>query len=84
MIMKLIRFYLPGILLILTAVLIMAVPEILVAMVSALILIAGFFALAVGHGIRKSEMELNKMDERFRTSGWHRYCFFRSDGIRWL
>jgi hypothetical protein len=60
----------------LTAVLIMAFPAILVAMVSALILIAGFVALAVGHGIQKSK---TKMNEPFQTSGWHRYCFFRSN-----
>jgi hypothetical protein len=77
--MKRLRFYLPGTLLILTAVFIMAFPVILAAMASALILIAGFFALAVGHGIQQSETKLNKMDERFRTSGWHRYCSFRSN-----
>jgi len=74
--MKRLRFYLPGTLLILTAVLIIAFPAILVAMVSALILMAGFVALAVGHGIQKSEA---KMNEPFQTSGWHRYCFFRSN-----
>ena len=79
--MTLLRFYFPGIVLILTAVLILAVPEILVAMVSALILIMGFIALVVGHGIRKSEIKLNKMGETFQSSGWHRYCFLKSDRI---
>jgi uncharacterized membrane protein len=76
MIMKRFRPYLPGIVLILAAILIMAVPEILVAMVSTLIMIMGVIALVVGHGIRKSEIKINTMDEPFRTSGWHRYCFF--------
>jgi hypothetical protein len=78
-IMKLFRFYLPGILLIFAAVLIMVVPEILVAMVSTLIMITGVIALVVGHGIRKSEITVNTIDEPFQTSGWHRYCFFRSN-----
>ena len=79
--MKLLRFYLPGILLILAAVLIIAVPEILVAMVSASIMIMGVVALVVGHGFRKSEIKLNTMDEPFQTSGWHRYCFFKSNRL---
>jgi hypothetical protein len=57
----------------------MVFPAILVAMVSAFIFIAGFVALAVGHGIQQSKAELNEVDERFRTSGWHRYCFFKSN-----
>jgi len=81
MIMTLLRFYLPGIVLISAAVLILAFPEILVAMVSALIIITGCIALAVGHGIRKSEIKLNKMDQQFQTSGWHRYCFLKSNRI---
>ena len=79
--MKLLRFYLPGILLIFAAVLIVAVPEILVAMISTLIMIMGVIALIVGHGIRKSEIKLNTMDEPFQTSGWHRYCFFKSNRL---
>jgi multisubunit Na+/H+ antiporter MnhG subunit len=81
--MTLLRFYFPGIALILAAVFILAFPGILVAMVSALILITGFFALAIGHAIRKSEVKLNKMDETSQSSGWHRYCFLKSDRIIW-
>ncbi len=77
--MTLLRFYLPGIVLILTAALILAVPEILVVMLSALIMIAGCMALVVGHNIRKSEIKLNKMDQQFQTSGWQRYCYVKSD-----
>jgi type IV secretory pathway VirB3-like protein len=79
MIMKRFRFYLPGIALISAAILIMAVPEILVAMVSTLIMIIGVIALVVGHDIQKSEIKINTMEKPFRTSGWHRYCFFRSN-----
>lgn len=71
------KYYIPGVSLILMALLIMAVPEILVAIISALIMISGFFALAIGNGMRKSEIELRKMNGRYRASGWHRYCFYR-------
>jgi hypothetical protein len=81
MIMTLLRFYVPGIVLILMAVLILIIPEILVAMVSALIMITGCMALAAGHSFRTSEIKLNKMDQQFQTSGWHRYCFLRSNRI---
>jgi hypothetical protein len=47
------------------AVVITAVPETLAAMVSALIMMMGLIALAVGYGIRKPEIKLNKMDEQF-------------------
>ena len=81
MIMTLLRFYLPGIVLILTAILILAFPEILVAMLSGVIIITGCMALAIGHSIRKSEVKLNKMDRQFQSAGWHRYCYLRSNRI---
>ena len=60
--MQQIKFYLPGISLILMAVLIFTVPEILVAMISVFIMTMGVFILYIGHGLRKSEIELRKMD----------------------
>ncbi|MEJ2170295.1 MAG: hypothetical protein P8X90_32745 [Desulfobacterales bacterium] len=77
--MTFLRFYLPGIVLISAAVLILTFPEILVALVSALIMITGIIALVIGHGIRKSEIKLNMTDDRYQTSGWHRYCFLKLD-----
>ena len=71
------KFYLPGISLILMAVFIMAVPEILVAIISVFIMTIGLFVLYIGHGLRKSEIELKKMDGRSRTFAWHRYCFYK-------
>ena len=59
------KYYLPGGILILTAMLIVAVPEILVAMVAALIIMAGVGALVIGHMIRKSETEFRNMDNGF-------------------
>ena len=81
MIVRIFKFYLPGIVFIAAAALVMAAPEILVVIVSALIMISGFIALVVGHGIRKSEIRLNKMNEQFQTSGWTRYCSFKSNRI---
>ena len=75
--MQQIKYYLPGISLILMAVLIFAVPEILVTMISVFIMTMGVFILYIGHGLRKSEIELRKMDGWYRTPGWHRYCFYR-------
>jgi hypothetical protein len=75
--MQYIKYYLPGVSLILMAVVIFAVPEILVAMISVFIMTMGAFVLYIGHVMRKSEIELRWMDGRYRTSGWHRYCFYR-------
>ena len=74
--MQHIKFYFPGVSLILMAVLIFTVPEILVAMISVFIMTMGVFILYIGHGLRKSEIELRKMDGWYRTPCWHRYCFY--------
>ena len=82
-----IRYYIPGIILILIAVLIVAVPEILIAFVASVIIMAGIGALYIGHKIRKFEtesrgVEYRSTDEDFfgsRFSGrplyryWHRW-----------
>jgi len=52
--MKAVRFYMPGVLLILAALIIVMVPEVLVAFIAALFAMAGIGALRVGHIIRKS------------------------------
>ncbi|MDY6839712.1 MAG: hypothetical protein SWH78_17270 [Thermodesulfobacteriota bacterium] len=56
------RYYIPGILLIMIAIMIVAFPEILVALVAAAIIMAGIGALVVGHMIRKSGMHFQNMD----------------------
>jgi general stress protein CsbA len=71
------KYYIPGVSLILMAVLIIAVPEILVVMISVFIMTMGVFMLYIGHVLRKSEIELRKMDGRYHSPGWHRYCFYR-------
>jgi len=75
--MQHIKYYLPGVMLILMAGLIIVVPEILVAMISVSIMTMGALVLYIGHVMRKSELELRRMDGRYRTSGWHRYCFYK-------
>ena len=75
--MQHIKFYLPGISLILMAALVITVPQILIAMISVLIMVLGIFALYIGHGLQKSELELKRKDGQFRTSVWHRYCFYK-------
>jgi hypothetical protein len=59
------KYYLPGSTLIVMAMMIMAFPQILVALVAASIIVAGIGALLVGHMIRKSEMEFRNMDGQF-------------------
>ena len=55
----------PGIILIAIAIMIVAVPEILVAFVTAIIIIAGIGALYIGHRMRKSEIEFRETDTQF-------------------
>ena len=55
--MQNLRYYLSGIILILVAIIIVAVPEILVAFVASIFIMAGIGALYVGHRMRKSETE---------------------------
>ena len=63
--MQNIRYYLPGIILIAIAIMIVAVPEILVAFVAAIIIMAGIGALYIGHRMRKSEIEFRDTDTQF-------------------
>jgi len=63
--MQSIRYYLPGIILILVAIMIVAVPEILVAFVASLIIMAGIGALYIGHKMRKSEIEFRDTGTQF-------------------
>jgi hypothetical protein len=50
------KYYVPGIMLILMAIMIVAFPEILVALVAASIIMAGIGALCIGHMFRKTEI----------------------------
>ena len=76
--MRNMRYYFPGSILILIALLIVAVPEILVAFVVALVLMVGIGMLYFGHLMRKSEIELKNLETWFFESepyGRHRQNF---------
>ena len=59
------RYYLPGSILILIALLIVAVPEILIALAAASMIMLGAGGLYIGHVARKSEKDWNVFDGRF-------------------
>jgi hypothetical protein len=59
------KYYLPGSILILIAILIVAFPEILVAFIAALVIMTGIGALYIGSAIRKSETEFRNMNGWF-------------------
>ena len=71
------RYYTPGIILILIAILILAVPEILVAFVASLIVMAGIGALYVGHMIRKSRIEFRNVDRWFFEDSFNDWRYAR-------
>jgi len=60
--MKTAHYYIPGGLLILLAMVVVAMPEILVALVATAITILGIFVLFVGHRIRIFQNELRYFD----------------------
>ena len=63
--MENIKYYMPGIILIAIAIMIVVVPEILVAFVAAFVIMAGIGALYIGHKMRKSEIEFRDRDTQF-------------------
>ncbi len=65
------RYYFPGATLILMSILILAVPQILVAIVAASLCMLGLLALSVGHWMRKAER---------RYEGFRRVAF---DDVFW-
>jgi uncharacterized membrane-anchored protein YitT (DUF2179 family) len=64
------RYYFPGVTLILIAIAIIAVPEILVAFIAAAIIMAGIALLYMGHMARKSEIEIRNSGEWSREDGF--------------
>ena len=63
--MRNLTYYIPGIALIAAAVLIVAVPEILVALVASLVLMSGVAALYIGHWVRQSRGGSDRIDRWF-------------------
>jgi len=76
------KYYIPGSILILIAIMIVAVPEILVAFVAASIIIAGIGALYIGHMIRKSEIEFRDSDGWFPDDDSYVWRFVRAPVFR--
>lgn len=74
--MNSIKYYLPGSLLIFIAITIVAFPEILVAFIGALIIMAGIGALIIGHRIKKSET-------KDRDDGWFHEDNFYGQRFAW-
>jgi hypothetical protein len=63
--MKHLRYYVPGGLVILAGLLILAVPEILVAIVATLIILIGVLGLYLGHRMRHADQDLEEGGWRF-------------------
>jgi len=66
------RYYFPGSVIILLGILMIAFPEILVALVALFLIMLGLGALSLGHLIRKSEAELTDFNSDFSNKGSHR------------
>jgi hypothetical protein len=71
------KYYLPGITLILAAILIVLVPEILIAFLAALMIMAGIGALYIGHRIRKTDAGFGNSDDRDSGGGPFGWRFAR-------
>ena len=80
--MENIRYYMPGIILIAIAIMIVAVPEILVAFVAAIIIMAGIGALYIGHRMRKSEIQFRDTDTQFFDDDFFGRSFVRRPVFR--
>ncbi len=73
------KYYIPGGLLVMMALLILAVPEILVAFVAAAVAMSGISLLYLGHMMRKADTEWSAF-ERARPYAQ----FFRAPGDDWF
>ena len=65
--MNKLHYYLPGIFLTLSGVLIAVFPEILIALIASVVIIAGVAALFLGHKIKESSYAYNRINE----DGWN-------------
>ena len=80
--MRNIKYYIPGIVLILIAIMVVAVPQILVAFIAASIIMAGIGALYIGHMIRKSEIEFRNIGNWFYDHDSYGRQFARRPVVR--
>ncbi len=77
-----VKYYLPGSILILIAIMIVAVPEIFVAFLAASIIAAGIGALYLGHTFRKSKIEFRDFDEWFLADDFRYWRLARAPVFR--
>lgn len=80
--MRNLKYYLPGSILILIAIMIVAVPEILIAFLAASIIMAGIGALYIGQLIRKSEIKSRNIDGWFLGDDFYGRQFVRAPVFR--
>jgi hypothetical protein len=71
--MNKIQYYLPGIFLTVSGVLIAVFPEILIALIASVVIMAGVAALFLGHRIKESGYAFNKINE----DGWSNHERFQ-------
>lgn len=77
------KYYLPGSLLIFTALLIVAVPEILIALAAASMIMLGTGALYIGHLVRKSEKERDVLNRWFFGDDLRGWGVLKNSGFGW-
>ena len=80
--MENLKYYLPGSILILMAFLIVAVPEILITLAAALMIMLGACGLYIGHVARKSEKDWNVFDGRLFGDDLREWVVVRAPGFR--
>ena len=83
--MKSLRFYFPGAFLMLVALLIVIVPQVLVAFIAALLVMAGIGLLQLGHILRKSTQQDTNLSRWPSEGGSFRGQFHRAPNEgRWF
>lgn len=82
--MRNIKFYIPGIFLVLMGIAVIIVPEILIAIVAATIIMSGFAALQVGYMIHKSQNDFNNFKVSFFDDFYFTRPFVFDKWQRWL
>ena len=73
--MKSVRFYFPGIALLIIAFLIISFPEVLIAFASSVIVITGIFALYIGHKIRLLHSTMESFEQRPFDNNFHEISY---------
>lgn len=80
--MQNLNYYIPGVILILIALLIIALPEILVAFASAIMIFLGIGLLTLGHRLRKSELRFDQSNDYTFEDHYFGHRFARSPVFR--